>query len=276
MKKALLCFAAMAAACAMNAQEVYNYFDPADCDADGWLWFDTQEKIDKYVGFQGLGANPKIMLLSATFENDDMEYDEPFADPDIQGYNLEGVEGGEGSWTGAISLCGASTTYGSDAPNGGGFMLHLPSCAEFDLKLSTESSYMCLGLRGGAGEIEDVDAQVIQTYLRMGIFLQKQLTNKQQFTWENIQDVKNEALDNLHLQSESPVTAIVRNNMKAPLLVQAIKVMTYNDLSGIESVEADENAPVEFYNLQGMKVSGDDAGIYIRRQGSKTSKVIVK
>lgn len=29
-----------------NAQE-YNLFDPADVDANGWIWFDTQEKIDK-------------------------------------------------------------------------------------------------------------------------------------------------------------------------------------------------------------------------------------
>ena len=27
-----------------------NLFTPADCDANGWLWFDTQAKIDKYVG----------------------------------------------------------------------------------------------------------------------------------------------------------------------------------------------------------------------------------
>ena len=32
-----------------NAQE-YNLFDPADVDANGWIWFDTQEKIDKYIG----------------------------------------------------------------------------------------------------------------------------------------------------------------------------------------------------------------------------------
>ena len=46
--------------------------------------------------------------------------------------------------------------------------------------------------------------------------------------------------------------------------------------SGVADVEADSNAPVEFYNLQGVKVSGEEPGLYIRRQGSKVSKVIVK
>lgn len=39
----------------------------------------------------------------------------------------------------------------------------------------------------------------------------------------------------------------------------------------------DENAPVEYYNLQGMKVSGElTPGIYVRRQGTKAVKVLVK
>lgn len=50
-------------------------------------------------------------------------------------------------------------------------------------------------------------------------------------------------------------------------------------LTGIDGVEADnENAPVEYFNLQGIRVSADNLtpGIYIRRQGSKASKVLVK
>lgn len=36
-------------ACTIGVQaQEYNLF--YDVDADGWLWFDSQEKIDKYVG----------------------------------------------------------------------------------------------------------------------------------------------------------------------------------------------------------------------------------
>lgn len=49
--------------------------------------------------------------------------------------------------------------------------------------------------------------------------------------------------------------------------------------SGIAALEADNaNAPVEFFNLQGVRVSGDalTPGLYIRRQGSATAKILVK
>lgn len=46
--------------------------------------------------------------------------------------------------------------------------------------------------------------------------------------------------------------------------------------SGIADIEADENAPVEYFNLQGIRVENPAAGIYIRRQGSKVTKVLVK
>ena len=38
----------------------------------------------------------------------------------------------------------------------------------------------------------------------------------------------------------------------------------------------DENAPVEFYNLQGVRVENPQGGIFIRRQGSKVSKVAIR
>lgn len=48
--------------------------------------------------------------------------------------------------------------------------------------------------------------------------------------------------------------------------------------SGVEGVEADVNAPVEYYNLQGQKVAAESLvpGIYVIRQGNKASKVLVK
>lgn len=45
--------------------------------------------------------------------------------------------------------------------------------------------------------------------------------------------------------------------------------------SGIAGIEADENAPVEYFNLQGVRVANPGNGLYIRRQGSKVSKVIL-
>ena len=51
------------------------------------------------------------------------------------------------------------------------------------------------------------------------------------------------------------------------------------DNAGVaEIVIDDENAPVEFYNLNGVRVNSDKLvpGLYIRRQGAKASKIIVR
>lgn len=46
--------------------------------------------------------------------------------------------------------------------------------------------------------------------------------------------------------------------------------------TGIEGIVVDENAPVEYFNLQGVRVANPENGLYIRRQGNKATKVLVK
>ena len=48
--------------------------------------------------------------------------------------------------------------------------------------------------------------------------------------------------------------------------------------SGVAEIVIDENAPVEYFNIQGVKVNIETAapGLYIRRQGNVATKVIVK
>lgn len=48
----------------------------------------------------------------------------------------------------------------------------------------------------------------------------------------------------------------------------------YNGVvTGVENVVVSDDAEVEYYNLNGIRVSNPENGIYIRRQGSKVSKV---
>ncbi len=45
-------------------------------------------------------------------------------------------------------------------------------------------------------------------------------------------------------------------------------------VSGVESVSFDnDDAPVEYFNLQGIKVENPSNGVYLRRQGNKTEKI---
>ena len=45
--------------------------------------------------------------------------------------------------------------------------------------------------------------------------------------------------------------------------------------SAIEEIGTDVNAPVEYYNLQGVKVANPENGIFIKKQGSRTTKVVL-
>ena len=63
---------------------------------------------------------------------------------------------------------------------------------------------------------------------------------------------------------------------KLTLKTVAIAITASGSGAGVDEIGADENAPVEFFNLQGVKVANPENGIYIRRQGSKTEKVVIK
>lgn len=46
--------------------------------------------------------------------------------------------------------------------------------------------------------------------------------------------------------------------------------------TGVAGITANDNAPVEYFNLQGVRVANPESGLYIRRQGNKVTKVLVK
>lgn len=296
--------AAVACMVSASAQTVYNYFDAADVDANGWLWFDTQAKIDKYVGW---GNKYKIQLQSATYEDADGQYPEPYGDPTALGWNAAG-EQGEGAKTGAIILPDGTSTNGSDTPNGGAILLQLPDCAEFDLFLSTNKGPICVGLSGAKGWVESIDCATIRIYMK-SIFGNKikPVSTDAQYQWNNIQDAVNEVTG---LKLASPegekVTGMVRNNMKRPLYVQGIKILTYTNAAnqegaGIDGVIADgalaltvdgnnvsasEDAMFEVYSIAGVRVATangtsvalDDlaTGVYVVKATSDNGTATVK
>ncbi len=57
-----------------------------------------------------------------------------------------------------------------------------------------------------------------------------------------------------------------------------INFLTRSEMGGIDDIVADngEDAPAVYYNLQGVRVNATTPGLYIRREGSKATKVIIK
>lgn len=63
----------------------------------------------------------------------------------------------------------------------------------------------------------------------------------------------------------------------ATILLKSITITYAPYVSGIGDLEADSaDAPVEYYNLQGVRIENPESGLYIRRQGNKTTKVLIK
>jgi len=61
------------------------------------------------------------------------------------------------------------------------------------------------------------------------------------------------------------------------IALDAVYLYTPKGQSGIGDIEIEDekSAPVEYYNLQGIRVYNPEHGIYIRRQGNKVSKVML-
>ena len=47
------------------------------------------------------------------------------------------------------------------------------------------------------------------------------------------------------------------------------------ETTAVEGVDVDENTPVEYYNLQGVKVESPVKGVYIKRQGTTITKIVL-
>ena len=56
---------------------------------------------------------------------------------------------------------------------------------------------------------------------------------------------------------------------------QGLVYYSTDETVAIEEVEADANAPVEYYNLQGVKVANPEKGLFIKKQGNKATKVVL-
>ena len=313
MKKTLLTGLLALAAITVNAQDevTYNFFDPADCDADGWLWLDTPEKIAKYVG-----EDKKIKLVEAQYEIEDpdfpgaMLYPETVADATVKGYNTQGVKGGEGAKLGGI-ICPAAKEDWLSNLNGGGILVQMPDCASFDLYLSQECPNVMLNLDGAWSKTDASGCQYIHanqpaywdweeddfvTTEYAGYDYDLQLLN---YDWTNLEN-QDPALKTFSIFGEkgNPRTAYVSNySTECPTIIQGIRIRTFTDESNaaVEGIIADADitvngkvvalsAPAEIsvYNAAGVKVAGVYGtsldcsvlnGLYIVKAGNKAVKV---
>ena len=306
MRKSVLTGLLAVAALSVYADEpTYNLFDPADCDAEGWLWLDTPEKIAKYVG-----ADKKIQLISAPYEIEDPDFPgeminpAPVADATLKGYNDKGEEGGEGSKTGGIIIPATPSHDWGDL--GGGILIQMPDCALFELYLSQSLPDVYTWLEGGYGYLSASDLKYIWNEDEpWWLDPDAKPLSSDYVAWDlNMQDIKYLNYDDypefcIYGAKGNPRTAGFYNYSLCPMYVQGLRIKTFTDVSmddtSVEGIIADADitvngkavtlsAPAEIsvYNAAGVKVASVYGtsldcsvlnGLYIVKAGNKAVKV---
>jgi hypothetical protein len=269
----------MLAVATMNAsaQETFNLFSPADCDADGWLWLNTQEKIDRYVGKINEDAytvDPNGKVIQLAFANINPDYTETYADPeaygvDTQGNTIldEGVNKDE-CIKGAIVLAPASAMM---ATNGGCLVLNLPSCATIDLMLSSEARMLGRTLMLSSTNGIDNDNSTGENpwtgdtksiYAKASVL--GSLHGAGQWKWEGVESLNNGFNNDITFKSESPVYFALQNCHKYAIYVHAIRITTpKQETVGIQENILNKQERNAYYNLAGQRMTSPVKGINI-------------
>lgn len=282
MKRILTFAITVLAAISANAQS-YNLFSSTDVDKDGWLWLDTQAKIDKYVGLineDDYTVDPDGMPIQMAYANVMPDYPETYADPDVLGVDTggytfadEGVKSEE-LIKGAIVIAPASA---QSSTNGGCLVLNLPSCVSIDLMLSSEASMLGRTLMLSPTNAIDNDnstgeylwtGDTKSIYSKATLF--SRLHSAGQWEWTGIESLNNGYNEGITFKSDGPVYFALQNCHRYPIYVHAIRVMTKTKREdGVPTGISDFSSPTAAiataaYNLAGQRVSPAYRGIQMK------------
>lgn len=103
-------------------------------------------------------------------------------------------------------------------------------------------------------------------------------------TWRTIRILTKKDLPfngELDLNAESRFVKITPASVSGAVSLKAFRISdaegNFGDgFTGIADITVDDDAPVEYFNLQGIRVENPTSGLYIRRQGAHTEKVIIR
>lgn len=95
-------------------------------------------------------------------------------------------------------------------------------------------------------------------------------TNPSGATYGTLSDLKWEAGD-----QDGNTLVITNGGTGGHVRIQTLKV-NYGIWTGIDGIEAEENAVPVYYNLQGVRVAQPESGLYIEVKGGKSRKVFVR
>lgn len=273
MRKIYLAWALLLSAIGVQAQE-YNLFPASVVDENGWLWFNSQEIVDQYVGVcneENYKVDPEGKIIQMVYADQIPTYPSTTVDPGAIGFGKGGELGADGYKKGAIILP-AATDLGSI--NGGGIALCLPSCSTFSINISCDNQVSCRLLSTDKIETAFKDYGVRQVYLAPF----KKIAGSGN-TSVNGLETKTNGKDNITIKSDKPVYVYFQNTTTHEVYIHGIKVTTpKQETAGIANIQTQGTAAQEVYTIDGVKVGntlkGQKQGLYIVKHGNSIKKVI--
>lgn len=296
MKKIVIMFVC-AFACLCGAHAQFNMF--SDVDADGWLWFDSQEKIDKYVSVsdrENYKVDPNGKPIQLVHADIFPDYPDAEVDPYIEGFGTDGELAGPGFLTGAIIAPGASAQM---EKNGGGIVVCMPSCSTFSMCLSYNGMALVRMLGTTDVNTSFADYTVVSAKYTT-VFKPLFRVSQNPYRWEGIEELDSGNEPYFNLKSDKPIYAFFQNVTQYPMLIHGIKVTTPTNTLAVKDLTADKNdiifdgkevrtldkAQMTVYGMDGrlqasaytnkMNVSKYPKGLYIVKAGDCVKKINVR
>ncbi|MEI3156408.1 MAG: chitobiase/beta-hexosaminidase C-terminal domain-containing protein [Muribaculaceae bacterium] len=197
-----------------------------------------------------------FLVMEKNFWNVDGKYPEtvvPFV------YNAE-----QGYYDLDISAIPATGTYGEDAINGGfmgEFYVRDGKANNLGLVFSAEAPVSAANMMAAYAV---TPAQNIEQGVEYNMSVKPaEATSFKKFTTSNIA-YKNGTLRVTYTPGKKDASA-----------VKTLQILNSETVTGINAAIADSDAPVEYFNLQGVRIAYPQAGqILIRRQGDKVEKIL--
>lgn len=286
MKKIFTLTVLALAAMAATAQTKQNMFPAADTDADGWLWFDTAEKIEKYVGIideTNYKVDPNGKPIQLVYADIFPDYPPSEASADIVGAGTDGETGSAGSRTGALMLQPSSASMNV---NGGGFVVCMPSCSEYAICYSSNSKVMTRLVAttnvnslmsdcnsGYALDYEKGWKIINASYVSVFKRLPAGINN-----WSGLEKLDNGS-DDTTLKSDKPIYVWFQSATPDTIYIHGIRAITQENASstGIENINAAAAGKKAVYTIDGRTAGNNTAnlrkGLYIVTEQGRTRKI---
>ncbi len=130
---------------------------------------------------------------------------------------------------------------------------------------------LCIFLTRNAGKGKGI----VEVYDQNGAKLE---CHGQGTNMDNSGTIDKNAKEVVYTLNEKDIKSLATSGLKIKgfaVTVTGVTLQYFSENASVTSIETEPAEPAVFYNLNGMRVDNPSKGIYIKRQGSKVSKVIL-